>query len=456
MMKRFLLVVCLAVAFLAMGATLDVASTQAAPTQAGPRIVQGTQTTAFPAVGMLMAGSEQDRRSMVCTGTMVGCRTFLTAAHCVCLGSNTGADCQPPTAPDASRYHVFLQHAGVFDVERIAVHPNFDFPDADLAVITLANDVLGVAPVALTSTPAVAPRHAQVVGFGRPTGVAPLILGIKREGAVRTTTCNSDDNDEMICWDFVGEGANTCSGDSGGPLFFGDGSDRVLAGVTGGGDAANCLAPDHSHDVNLFKYRDWISSQAPKIDGITHCGAGPQAGDEAGPIVGFAGELSEAAMAETHSFEVLEGTRELRVGFNGREGQATDFSYFVRQGVPAQDGIADCTHILPLQSGLCVFTNPTPGTWFVTVESFRGSGEYQFSALAIQRMIACGDPDGSGTATASDALFALRAAVGAGVCAPSVCDADGSGRVTAGDALTILRIAVEQVASLACPTVEPA
>ncbi|MFN2427509.1 MAG: hypothetical protein ABR587_13795, partial [Candidatus Binatia bacterium] len=52
---------------------------------------------------------------------------------------------------------------------------------------------------------------------------------------------------------------------------------------------------------------------------------------------------------------------------------------------------------------------------------------------------------------ASDALFALNAAVGALVCANCECDTNNSGSVTAGDALVILRAAVGQDVDLNCP-----
>src|SRR5512143_2845386 len=71
-------------------------------------IVGGTTTTDFPAVGALLAGADPASAITSCTGTLVGCRTLLTAAHCVCPG--TGAECQGTTAPGAAV--VFFAHAG--------------------------------------------------------------------------------------------------------------------------------------------------------------------------------------------------------------------------------------------------------------------------------------------------------------------------------------------------------
>lgn len=53
----------------------------------------------------------------------------------------------------------------------------------------------------------------------------------------------------------------------------------------------------------------------------------------------------------------------------------------------------------------------------------------------------CGDPDGDGSITASDALHVLRSAVGLEPCDGSICDVDGSGSTSALDALKVLAIA---------------
>ena len=65
---------------------------------------------------------------------------------------------------------------------------------------------------------------------------------------------------------------------------------------------------------------------------------------------------------------------------------------------------------------------------------------------------ACGDPDGDGTITASDALFILRTAVGLRFCESLWCDVDASGRTTATDALAALGRAVDLEHALVCPT----
>ncbi len=65
--------------------------------------------------------------------------------------------------------------------------------------------------------------------------------------------------------------------------------------------------------------------------------------------------------------------------------------------------------------------------------------------------IPCGDADGDGGRNASDALIALRTAVGATQCELCRCDIDGNGAVSASDAQRLLRIGVGQNVPLMCP-----
>jgi hypothetical protein len=65
--------------------------------------------------------------------------------------------------------------------------------------------------------------------------------------------------------------------------------------------------------------------------------------------------------------------------------------------------------------------------------------------------ILCGDAGANGSVLSSDALSALREAVGTGDCVACVCDANGVGGITAADALLILRKAVGQDVLLSCP-----
>ncbi|RMD86106.1 MAG: hypothetical protein D6815_00525 [Candidatus Dadabacteria bacterium] len=93
------------------------------------------------------------------------------------------------------------------------------------------------------------------------------------------------------------------------------------------------------------------------------------------------------------------------------------------------------------------------GIAFRATEGFAWVGAYRIAVPGLETA-RCGRPVGGGaTPRASDALFVLKAAVGAASCAPCVCDVDGSGGsapVTASDALRVLKKAVGQSVSFSC------
>ncbi|HYB98492.1 MAG TPA: hypothetical protein VEC57_05090 [Candidatus Limnocylindrales bacterium] len=84
-----------------------------------------------------------------------------------------------------------------------------------------------------------------------------------------------------------------------------------------------------------------------------------------------------------------------------------------------------------------------------------GDTEFQEgeSCDAACQLVPCGKPTNSSGVRpkASDALFALKSAVGSETCDLAVCDVNDSGGITAADALIILKSAVGGDVSLDCP-----
>ena len=352
--------------------------------QLSPRIVNGVPVAGlFPNVGMLArvnfaTGAAEE----ICTGTVVGCSTFLTAAHCF-------DDSLVP-----SQYVVFLQHAGFFGVSSITRNSSYvasgTISPGDIAVVKLVTATTGIRPTPINAVGKPGPGLlGAIVGFGGIGGPSNPGLGIKRAGLVTTSNCPQPlSNSTHLCWEFSapvgppGEDSNTCGGDSGGPLFLNPGSGAVVAGVTSAGLSTSCTAPDLSWDVDVFANRVWIQAVAGADLNNTACGAIPQVFDANTEI-----RLADSHLDPTDAFEqwfveVPPGASALRVAINGPLFTGQDFDLYLRRGAPpsVSPPLFDCSGI---RSGVsfeyCEIPQPQAGTWWARVNRFAGSGDYQLT-----------------------------------------------------------------------------
>lgn len=359
------------------------------PTAAGaraaldPKIGNGLLTSGFPAVGLLFGGG-----GPTCTVTLIGCRTALTAAHCVC----------PPfltCVPSPAGRLVFFQNAGTFAVSSLSVHPEWDVDLLgvhDLALIRLAAPVAGVLPAPLNTAGKPGPGTAStLVGFGR-AFAAPG--GIKRQGQVEIVSCDPS----SLCHDYQpplgppGTDSTACAGDSGGPLFVASGDGLALAGVTSGAlgpGSADCSAPVQGVESDVFVDHAWIAAQAGDALGQPSCGDAPNAGSAAAPTAGVAGTLDAAHPESRFTFEVPAGTGTLQVQLNAERDPATDFDLYVRHGGPASPASFDCQSRQPgtAPEG-CTLEAPAPGTWHLTAQRVTGAGLFQLTATAFAERFA--------------------------------------------------------------------
>lgn len=339
-----------------------------------PRIVNGVVTGDFPTTGALLTPANPNLARLACSGTLIGCETFLTAAHCVC--PTDGLDCTGANPPDPSAYLVYLQHAGFFTVSSIAVRSDYDFPVADIAVLKLGSAVTGVRPSPIDTTGVGLGVRGTIAGFGR-TGGSSSDYGIKRAGEVITAVCPPGISDvTSVCWEFSdpmgppGEDSNTCNGDSGGPLFVDLGGGPVVAGVTSGGEAFDCLPTDHSFDARVSFYSAWIQSEGGADLHNTSCGNTPQVGDAAVTVFAFSGQLNSVLPQAAHAFNVPVGASLLRVSLNAIDNGSVDFDLYVKAGSPPSLSSFDCAATASNQFGFCEFPAPATGTWYILVDRF--------------------------------------------------------------------------------------
>ncbi|HVM96809.1 MAG TPA: trypsin-like serine protease [Candidatus Acidoferrales bacterium] len=425
----------------------------AASTVFYPRIVNGLMTASYPSTGALLMYDDTKATSLngLCSGALIGCHTFLTAAHCVCPdNSSDAASCERFGITDPATLRVFLQDGGMFSVSSVELNPEYNFAvSGDVAIVTLSAPVTGVAPSPINQSQRLTTgAGGTIVGFGTTSAArrAADDAGLKRQGTVTLAQCPSDlPSDTQICWNFSGTAANTCEGDSGGPLFADFGSGSELAGVTSGGNSQDCLAPDVGFDSDVFVNRAWIAATAGSDLGSSSCTL-PAVGSASTTSFATTGQLSGSTPQSTAQFDVPAGTTVLRIALNAQLGSASgsfngtnDFDLYVRAGSAPTLSTYDCADLNPSPFGFCEITSPQAGTWHVLVDRAEGDGTFQVTATTYSTSIvaACpGDCNGDGTVTVDEVLEGVRILLGdADMSVCPVLDSNGDGVITVDELL---------------------
>jgi len=360
------------------GVCLALLRAATASAQVTPRIVNGIDTYDFPTTGALLYDAGGVPISADCSGTLIGCRTFLTAAHCV------SSDLNP------SHYAVYLQNAGIIAVSSVTYNPSYTgLGGNDVAVVKLASDVTGIGPTAINST-----HDLAAIGVGLPGTIVGFGLsyynandvGIKRYGAVVTADCvlsatGGEGNDKLVCWDFalpVGPPAtdsDTCSGDSGGPLFMDFTGVTEVVGTTVAGSEPRCVPLDHSWDASVYYNAAWIQGEIG-ADSTATCGAIGPVGSPSATVIGNSGTLSATHTSDTFTVDVG-APSVLRFALNGRDDRIFNVDLYVKAGIGASPSNYDCKADGLGVFGSCEFVNPAPGTWSMFVIAVSGAGQYQ-------------------------------------------------------------------------------
>lgn len=250
------------------------------PTTQTKKIIGGfdADPNAWPWMAALINpdfGSDFD--GQICGGSLIHPNWVLTAAHCVYNAHGIDFDIL------LGRSNLKALGGEKIGVKNIIIYPNYDdiTTDGDLALLELQH-ASSITPVSIIgqfiNSALVNSGDSIAIGWGDITPdsrnypaklqqvTLPVITNTKCQEAKELAGVDITEN--MLCAGYETGGKDSCSGDSGGPLFIANAvGDPLQIGITSFG--IGCALPDaYGVYTRVSRFTDWITSQicsAPEL-----------------------------------------------------------------------------------------------------------------------------------------------------------------------------------------------
>ncbi|MEZ4754188.1 MAG: trypsin-like serine protease [Bdellovibrionota bacterium] len=226
----------------------------------GTRIINGTECGPIADSPVVRVSALNGFGEIIgfCSGSAVTQNDIVTAAHCFPRATSAVAVTSGNSLDSGSSV--------IIPFARVKIHPSYaplgtisntaEFNDVAIVPLTRNLNVRTI-PV-LASRDVVAGEIASIFGYGQDEA-GDFNPDTLLSGQMRIASVTND----HIQANFNGEGSNTCSGDSGGPMTVGS----ALVGITSTGINVDCSAGDESLFTNVqgSNILDFLSSNIPDL-----------------------------------------------------------------------------------------------------------------------------------------------------------------------------------------------
>jgi len=247
------------------------------------RIVGGEVTKESGEWPWIVVHHRNGKRMGGCGGTLIASNWVLTAAHCFFGAYGTEDFTKQVLSENDMKVVIGEQDITTaydkddtkrkdLEIEQIIIHENYNFPQNDIALLKLSNNL-----DLFTYTPACLPpknkdwtgQTAWVYGWGRTkSSVFGSLSPFLKETSVTIYEMACQGKKSQLC--AKDEESGSCQGDSGGPLTVEENGKHYLAGIVSWTERL-CPTDRPAGYCDVSYMRDWIDRQMENNGGANFC-----------------------------------------------------------------------------------------------------------------------------------------------------------------------------------------